>query len=115
MGGFLSPISPPIICGDLALPEDATSRCPPLSSSSWPRAASYTRGEPGRGAVLSPSHLFPIDVACCYGDHGGFSHKPREEGAHAQGGSVYPGNENAKGICLLEPRGSTGNQHPEKV
>lgn len=42
-------------------------------------------------ASITTSHLFPIDVAGCYGDHGGFSHKPREEGAHAQGGSVYPG------------------------
>lgn len=48
------------------------------------------------------SYLFPIDVACGYGDHGGFPHKPREEGAHAQGGSVYPGDENAKAISLLK-------------
>lgn len=47
-------------------------------------------------------YLFPIDVACGDGDHGGFSHKPREEGAHAQGGSVYPGDENAKAIRLLK-------------
>ena len=57
-GGFLSPISPPIVYGDLALPEDATSRCPPLSSSAWPRAASYTRGEPGRVRFCRPLTCF---------------------------------------------------------
>lgn len=57
----------------------------------------------GRCASVTTSHLFPIDIACGYGDHGGFSHESREEGAHTQGGSVYPGDENAKAVSLLKP------------
>lgn len=59
------------------------------------------------GVSVPTSHLFPIDVAGGYGDHGGFSHKSREEGAHAQGGSVDPGDEKAKAISLLNPCGGT--------
>lgn len=57
--------------------------------------------------VSVPSHLFPIDVAGGYGDHGGFAHKSCEEGAHAQGGSMDPGDEKAKAISLLNPCGGT--------
>lgn len=65
---------------------------------------------------VATSHLLPIDVARCYGDHGRFSHKPCEEGAHAQGGSMYPGDENAKAICLLKSQiESKPSQNPGKV
>lgn len=76
------------------------------------------QGRARPGAVLSPSHLFPIDVARCYGDHGGFSHKPREEGAHAQGGSVYPGTRTQRASVLRAPRRHREpkpSQNPEKV
>lgn len=69
-------------------------RGPAGSSSGLPTPGSLTRCAP-----VATTHLFPVDVAGCYGDHGGFSHKPREEGAHAQGGSMYPGDENPKAIC----------------
>lgn len=64
-------------------------------------------------ASAATPHLFPIDVAGCYGDHGGFSHKPREEGAHAQGGSVYPGRKTKRPFVVnAELRHTASNPGP---
>lgn len=69
----------------------------------------------GRCAVCGQAHLFPIDVARSYGDHGGLAHKPCQEGAHAQGGSVYPGDENTKATGLSKPcRGTDRAQVQQK-
>lgn len=45
-GGLLSPISPPIIYEDLALPEDTTSWCPPLPSPCLPHQGACQAGVP---------------------------------------------------------------------
>lgn len=118
-GRILSPTSPPAhqlmetcLCPRTPLPCSPCQRgavpSPPLPFMAVRRPCRLCLPHLGsarqvRGSV-SVSHLFPIDVASCYGDHGGFSHKPREEGAHAQGGSVYPGDEHTKAVCLLKPR-----------
>lgn len=59
------------------------------------------------GVSVPTSHLFPIDVAGGYGDHGGFAHKSCEEGPHAQGGSMDPGDEKVQAVSLLNPCGGT--------
>lgn len=69
---------------------------------------------PAQVCGLGQAHLFPIDVARGYGDHGGFSHEPRQEGAHAQSGSVYPGDENTKATGLLKPCRGTGRAETQR-
>lgn len=62
---------------------------------------------PGRRLPAWLSHLLPVDIARGDGDHGGFSHKARQEGAHTQGCTVHPADENTKAICLLRPSQGT--------
>lgn len=76
--------------GDLPLPQDTSPRPFPVTAVSSLPHHGHHAGAPGTwgsatqvGGCGARSYLFPVDVACCYGDHGGFSHKPCKEGAHA--------------------------------